>query len=157
MQCYRHPVYRPKVVVYVVLYRLKIMMIALWKIDAQCDWTTGVLDCLDNGNEWRELCVVPRSHPLRPLVLHFVSWGWKQKGFLEYQGRAGSCPLYGGTFNRSYLVSRKATINILATLTVTYVLHPVAIWRESFPPPCVLSRSFWDCRFLSEISEIALG
>ena len=35
-------------------------------LHAQYDWTTGVLD---NGNEWRKFCVVPRSHPLRPLVL----------------------------------------------------------------------------------------
>ena len=26
----------------------------------------------DNGNEWRKFCVVPRSHPLRPLVWYFV-------------------------------------------------------------------------------------
>ena len=33
------------------------------------DWTTGVTD---NGNDWRKFRVVPRSHPLRALVLHFV-------------------------------------------------------------------------------------
>ena len=38
-------------------------------VHAQCDWTTGVLD---NGNEWRKFRAVPRSYPLRPLVLYFV-------------------------------------------------------------------------------------
>ena len=33
------------------------------------DWTTGAPD---NGNDWRKFRVVPRSHPLRPLVLYFV-------------------------------------------------------------------------------------
>ena len=33
------------------------------------DWTTGVLE---NGNDWRKFRVVPRSHPLHPLVLYFV-------------------------------------------------------------------------------------
>ena len=36
---------------------------------AQYDWTTGVPD---NGNEWRKFRAVPRSHPLRFLVLYFV-------------------------------------------------------------------------------------
>ena len=26
----------------------------------------------DNGNDWRKFCVIPRSHPLHPLVLYFV-------------------------------------------------------------------------------------
>ena len=30
------------------------------------DWTTGVPD---NGNDWRKFRVVPRSHPLRSLLL----------------------------------------------------------------------------------------
>ena len=38
------------------------------KFHAQYDWTTGVLD---NGHEWRKFRVVPRSHPLRPLILYF--------------------------------------------------------------------------------------
>ena len=33
------------------------------------DWTTRVPD---NGNEWRKFRVVPRSHPMCPLVLYFV-------------------------------------------------------------------------------------
>ena len=34
--------------------------------------------------------------------------GWKQKGFLDFftRGGRGSFPLYGGTFVRSYLVSK---------------------------------------------------
>ena len=49
--------------------------------------------------------VVPRSHPLRSLVLYFCYKGWKQKGFLDYQGRAGIMSLYGGTLDRSCSVS----------------------------------------------------
>ena len=33
------------------------------------DWTTGVPD---NGNDWRKFRAVPRSYPLRSLVLYFV-------------------------------------------------------------------------------------
>ena len=33
------------------------------------DWTTRVPD---NGNDWRKFRAVPRSYPLRSLVLHFV-------------------------------------------------------------------------------------
>ena len=36
---------------------------------AHKDWTTGVPD---NGNEWRKFCAVPRSYPLRSLVLCFA-------------------------------------------------------------------------------------
>ena len=38
-------------------------------VHAQYDWTTGVPD---NGNDWRKFRAVPRSHPLRSLVLYFV-------------------------------------------------------------------------------------
>ena len=34
------------------------------------DWTTGVPP--DNGNDWRKFRVVPRSYPLRSLVVYFV-------------------------------------------------------------------------------------
>ena len=43
--------------------------VTLTLIHAQYDWTTGVPD---NGNDWRKFCAVPRSYPLRSLVLHFV-------------------------------------------------------------------------------------
>ena len=39
------------------------------KLHAQYDWTTEVPD---NGNDWRKFRAVPRSHPLRPLVVYFV-------------------------------------------------------------------------------------
>ena len=39
-------------------------------IRAQYDWTTGVPD---NGNEWRKFRAVPRSYPLRSLVVYIVS------------------------------------------------------------------------------------
>ena len=42
------------------------------------DWMTGVPD---NRSERRKLCVVPRLHLLRPLVLCFDFVGRKQKGF----------------------------------------------------------------------------
>ena len=38
-------------------------------LHAQYDWTTGAPD---NGNEWRKFRAVPRSYPLRSLVLYFV-------------------------------------------------------------------------------------
>ena len=38
-------------------------------VHAQYDWTTGVPD---NGNDWRKFRAVPRSYPLRSLVLYFV-------------------------------------------------------------------------------------
>ena len=55
-------------------------------LHAQYDWTTGVPD---NGNEWRKFRVVPRSHPLRPLVFYCVFVGVETEGLLDYQGRAG--------------------------------------------------------------------
>ena len=44
------------------------------------DWATGVSD---NGNEWRNFRVVPRSHPLRPLVLNLVFWGGNRRSRKE--------------------------------------------------------------------------
>ena len=45
------------------------MMLAAPRIGDRSDWTTGVLD---NGNDWRKFRAVPRSYPLRSLVLYFV-------------------------------------------------------------------------------------
>ena len=53
-------------------------------------WTTGAPD---NGNDWRKFRVVPRSHPLRPLVFVFCLIGVETEGLLDYRG---SFPLYGG-------------------------------------------------------------
>ena len=39
------------------------------KFGDRYDWTTGVPD---NGNDWRKFRAVPRSYPLRSLVLYFV-------------------------------------------------------------------------------------
>ena len=39
------------------------------KLRDRYDWTTGVPD---NGNDWRKFRAVPRSYPLRSLVLCFV-------------------------------------------------------------------------------------
>ena len=45
----------------------------------------------DNGSEWRKFRIVPRSHPLRPLVLYLVEnfKGVEAEELLDYQGRAG--------------------------------------------------------------------
>ena len=50
------------------------------------DWTTGAPD---NGNDWRKFCVVPRSYPLRSLVLCFGFVGVDAEGLLDYQEWAG--------------------------------------------------------------------
>ena len=42
---------------------------SVWKFRDQYDWMTRVPD---NGNEWRKFSVVPRLHPLCPLVLDLV-------------------------------------------------------------------------------------
>ena len=68
------------------------------------DWTTGVPD---NGNDRRKFRVVPRSHPLRPLVLHLFNRGGNRRAFRLPRGGRGS---YGGTFARSYSVSIKIHI-----------------------------------------------
>ena len=48
------------------------------KFHAQYDWTTGVLD---NGNEWRKFCVVPRLYPLRSLVCTLFNKGGSRGAF----------------------------------------------------------------------------
>ena len=49
----------------------------------QCDWTTGVTGGVpDNGNEWRKFHVVPRSHPLRPLLCALSTRGGKRRAFI---------------------------------------------------------------------------
>ena len=55
------------------------------RFHAQCDRTTGVPD---NGNEWRKFRAVPRSYPLRSLVLLCLI-GVETEGLLDFQGRAG--------------------------------------------------------------------
>ena len=56
------------------------------RLTSGTDMTTRVPD---NGNDWRKFRVVPRLHPLRPLVLYFVYKGVEAEGLLDYQGRAG--------------------------------------------------------------------
>ena len=48
------------------------------RYDSRYDWTTGVPD---NGNEWRKFRVVPRSHPLRPLVCTLFTKGGNRRAF----------------------------------------------------------------------------
>ena len=48
------------------------------KIHAQYDWTTGALD---NGNEWRKFCAVPRLYPLRSLVCTLFKKGGSRGAF----------------------------------------------------------------------------
>ena len=47
-------------------------------INAQYDWTTGVLD---NGNEWRKFRAVPRLYPLRSLVCTLFNKGGSRRAF----------------------------------------------------------------------------
>ena len=56
------------------------------RIHAQYDWTTGVPN---NGNAWRKIHVVPRSHPLASpcSVLRFL--GVETEGLLDCRGGAG--------------------------------------------------------------------
>ena len=49
--------------------RFYLVIIAENRRGSAYDWTTGVPD---NANEWRKFGVVPRSQPLRPLVLYLV-------------------------------------------------------------------------------------
>ena len=49
------------------------------------DWTTGGPY---DGNAWRKYRVVPRAHPLHPLVYAFFK-GLETKGLLDFQGRCG--------------------------------------------------------------------
>ena len=53
---------------------------------AQYDWMTGESD---NGNQWRKFRVMPRLHPLRPLVVVLCVLGMETEGLSDYQGRAG--------------------------------------------------------------------
>ena len=50
---------------------------------------TGRPGVPDNGNDWRKFRAVPRSYPLRSLLLYFVLIGVETEGLLDYQGRAG--------------------------------------------------------------------
>ena len=69
----------------------------------QYDWTTGVLD---NGNEWRKFRAVPRLYPLRSLVCTLFNKGGSRRAFRLPGAGGGSFPLSGGTFARSYSVSK---------------------------------------------------
>ena len=43
----------------------------------------------DNGSEWRKFGVVPRSHPLRPLVLYLGLLGLEAEGAFSLPGKGG--------------------------------------------------------------------
>ena len=55
------------------------------RIGNQYGWTTGGPY---DGNEWRKYHVVPRAHPLRPLVCISLI-GLETKRLLDLQGRRG--------------------------------------------------------------------
>ena len=63
----------------------------------------------DNGSEWRKFRIVPRSHPLRPLVLYFVEnfKGVEAEELLDYQGRAGIISIARWNFRPGPLQCRK--------------------------------------------------
>ena len=65
------------------------------KIDAQFDWTIGVLN---NANEWRKFYIVPRSHPLRPLFCALFNRVGNRRAYRPAGEGWGSFPLHGGTF-----------------------------------------------------------
>ena len=44
-------------------------------------------------NDWRKFCVVPRSHPLRPLVLFFLYRGGNRRAFRPPGEGGGTFPL----------------------------------------------------------------
>ena len=81
---------------------------------AQSDWMTGVPD---NGNDWRKFRALPRSYPLCSLT-SFNGGGSRGTFGLPGVG-GGSFPLYGGTFARSYSVSK-----------IDIFWHP-ALWSKS--------------------------
>ena len=60
-----------------------------------------------------------------PCVPFFVLCliGVEAEGLLDYQGRAGSFPLYGGTFARSYSVSKKVSKIIFKTFFDNFARH----------------------------------
>ena len=73
-------------------------------VHAQYVWTTRVPD---NANDWRK-SFPPLASPCFVLCLIRV----ETEGLLDYQGRAGIIPLYGGTFAQSYSVSSSCSILI---------------------------------------------
>ena len=64
-----------------------------------------------------------------PLSLYIVQLGWKQKGFQTTRGGRRSFPLCGGTYPRSYSVSKAA------------MFRPCQSWGQ-FPFPFPFSRDF---------------
>ena len=73
------------------------------KFHAQYDLTSGVLD---NGNEWRKFRAAPRLYPLRALVCTLFNQGGSRRAFRLPGAGGGSFLLCGGTFARSYSVSK---------------------------------------------------
>ena len=86
------------------------------------DWTAGGPH---EGNDWMKYRVVsglvPRAHPLRPdFYAYFQCFiGLEAKGFWTSRGDMRSLPLSGGTFARSYSVSK----NDLAILRFLNLFH----------------------------------
>ena len=117
-------------------------------LHAQYDWTTGVSD---NGNDWRKFRVVPRSHPFRPLVLYFVNRGGNRRVFRLPGAGGGSCPLYGGTFARSYSVSIRNPGNTnfvprMSWESCSYVPEPWECSKSLCKKKFVLMfRPYWQC------------
>ena len=60
----------------------------------------------DNGNVWRKYRVVPRAYPSHPLICAYFHRAGNKERFRLPGAGGGSFPLYGGTFARSYSVSK---------------------------------------------------